>query len=953
MRKTLIIIFLTVILFLGAEELDDFRFILGLYNDNNIGLAEVEIRKFIKKYPGSNYQDDADFLLANILLKKGRISEAASTYKELYRGNSDILIRDDILLGLAQSLYELQDYTEASRYLMIFNQEFPSHKQSWKSYHLLGMIALKKGENEKSAEYLTKAIEFNQEAELYRSLIELNLNRNLESRAEEIISEMKEKFPEDDQTNRAILILQDYYLKNEKYIDLLQLEYKVKESSDLYPDFVVNRSIAYYEVENFIAAIRELEEIKIERADYYRALALMKQEENRKARSIFSRLSKEAKANEIKEYSFFYAALLQTDINDTNKMLLDFITQNPNHELLGTAYYYIGLNEYKYENYDSALNNLEKAVTLATDQKIKEKSVYLIAEMKFILKNYQLAYAKFETYLAEYSNGDFVDEALFKIGLINFDQMNYDEAKTRFDRIIKNFPDSEKIGMSNYYLGEINLFEENYQIAKEKYVLALSGKSDTGLIWQRIAEIYYLEGEYSKALEAIDKVPDESSYLYKKQLLKGNVYFAQDQYSAALRDYDQAIQQTDNRDEIKLVKGRKAQTLYNMQRYKEAAVIFGELAQTESEDGTYLIQSANAAFGGSDYTKALELYEEYIEKYPEGKDFNTALTGVADSHYNSGNFNQAVESYKILFRKTNIPRELDNALNGIMWSCSRTDNLDFEQELQELMLSTTNELKKRKLLSQKADQELEQEKWQQALISLSQLADLQDDPKEQRENFLKQASAYHGLGNYQDADLIYQDVIEQASDPLVYKSWAQLKLSQGDVDSAIDKYRKASFQSRNTDLWLQMLKLEAEQEHDKYINDHAKFMEFATGRDKEKARLIKLEWNLKKNLTESFPEQIEELLNSKFKETKAHAQYLKGYELYLKDDFDQAIPELLRVRYLFPEIVDTRIKAEFLACLAYLKNDNRDEALRLFDSIKEELNNEQVSQILQAFDKEN
>jgi tetratricopeptide (TPR) repeat protein len=60
-------------------------------------------------------------------------------------------------------------------------------------------------------------------------------------------------------------------------------------------------------------------------------------------------------------------------------------------------------------------------------------------------------------------------------------------------------------------------------------------------------------------------------------------------------------------------------------------------------------------------------------------------------------------------------------------------------------------------------------------------------------------------------------------------------------------------------------------------------------------------------------------------------------ELFQQQKYQEAIPELLRIRYLFPNINQVRVDAETLACQAYFKLGKLKEARQTFDMIKDDL----------------
>jgi len=160
--------------------------------------------------------------------------------------------------------------------------------------------------------------------------------------------------------------------------------------------------------------------------------------------------------------------------------------------------------------------------------------------------------------------------------------------------------------------------------------------------------------------------------------------------------------------------------------------------------------------------------------------------------------------------------------------------------------------------------------------------------------------------------------------------------------------------TRGEDIWLELLELELEQTGEYFENDYNKFLEFANGEKRQIAQLLYIEWEMNQNKLEDLDARITELGKSKYKSVKARSQYLKGLLLIKKGDDEAAIPELLRMRYLYPEFEVIRNRSEALACISYIEVDNYDEAAKLFEVIKDDISpvmKERIEQMLQKEDK--
>ena len=244
--------------------------------------------------------------------------------------------------------------------------------------------------------------------------------------------------------------------------------------------------------------------------------------------------------------------------------------------------------------------------------------------------------------------------------------------------------------------------------------------------------------------------------------------------------------------------------------------------------------------------------------------------------------------------------------------------------------------------------------WLEAVNTSKELDILDPDHKNVLEIKLMKALCYEKLGDFTNSIATYEDLYSRKHDPSVLRHWAKLLVKMDDHATAIDKLRKASMLTRREDIWLELLEIELEQTNDFFENDLNKFMEFATGEEREFAELLEIEWKMNLDLLTDLNPKINELRKSKHKSVKARSQFLKGLLLVKNNDNEAAIPELLRMRYLYPEFVEIRNRAEALACISYMKLNNYDEAKKLFEVIKNDISvemKENLENLLQEEDK--
>jgi len=939
MKKSIILLILIICsVLLYADQADDLRFAVGLYKDKNFDLAEVELKKFLTNYSDSSVENDVKFLLANIYLTKQEYKNAELYFSDLFNTTVNPQIVAEVSLGLAQCKYFTQDYVEARGILQNFIEEYSQNKLLWKAYYYLGKIDLLEKKFESASINLDKARSLNDQINVLSAILELNIAQNIEEDIDQIASEISQKADSENKF-RALLLYHNYNLANNRYDKILTVGFeKIPSSSQYYSNYNLILGITYYQLNQYQNALKKLKKSDSEKSKYYSALCYYELQKEEKARSILNQLILSDNP-QISSNSKFYLAKIDKDMS----MLINFIKENPKHEFTPVAYYQLGLNSFVNKDYQEALSSFTKAKSsgnLVGKQayfSIKEKIFYLLAESNFLLNKINDAQDAYELYLSVFKNGNFVDEANFKLGLINFNKNEQDISENYFNIVVKNFPESDKWGMSNYYLGEIYFFKGKYVKALKYYQDALDGNCDIGYTWERISHIYFNLKEYERAKESLEMIPSDTKYLFDMFMLKGDIEFAQRNYSKALDAFNFATEYAEGNKQNETALSRKAWTLYQLKQFDEAALIYSRLSGTTTTPEKYIIKAATSAFSAENYISAIDYFKQYTSNFSTEPDYYSAVLGTADSYYNLGDFNNAVQNYMILIQPAMDEQILNNAINGLRWSSEQSETIDFSEKVDEILVNCTDKKLRAELIDRKIYYLFKNGQWQEAIDSSKELEILNGDNKNASEIKLIRALCYEELEDFENAINTYEELTAQKQDPAVLRHWARLLIKMNQHAEAIQKLRKASMLTRREDIWLDLLKLELEQRDVHFNNDLNKFREFATGEEREIADLFGIEWDLINENYEGLGSLLEDRSKSKYKSVKARAQLLKGLLLGKQGDLDTAIPELLRIRYLYPEFDEIRNRAEVLVCKYYIQLGNIDEASKLYEVIKKDL----------------
>lgn len=971
MKTFFVVVVLCVVIasFLSANERNDFRFALGLYQDRNYRLAESQLRSFIDDYPQSRLINSARFILANVCLEMKDYREAKELFEFLKIHYDDSSVKPEIIIGLIQAEFHLGNYSRTKTYINRFFESYSNVASSnkWKVYHIAGRIDFAAGKYEEAYEFFARAEElqtFDHDTSHYWIV------KNLKHRAmhkmgnsNDVKSELLDYVRQNVKNEYLYQALYDYCItlfNRSQYEELLEFapDY-ISVKSPVYDDYLLLVIISHYELGNYTQAAERLDMVEIESdsSNYYRALVNMKKGITDVAKVIFQDLIESAEQKEIRINSkFYYAGLVSvTDIELANRLLKDFIGSDKDHLFRDAAHYQIGYNYFQTADYIKAVGYLFRAVnrdknfkfddptTLETnlEQHVIENLIFLLSESYFFLNRDDFFVHFNNLYLSRYPSGRYRDEAMFKKGLYQYGRAKYAEALITFSQLIRNFPDSEKKGLAHFYQGSIFLKRNQAQNAKTEFELALPLVSEKPMVWLKIAQLHLIELDYEKAEAALLNVPDSNKYLYEKSITQGNIRFAQRNFTQALIFFENAQRYAPTAKAEREALIRQARTHYQLKNYQRATDIYSSLSERDDENRQYLMLAATSAFSAENYNGAIDLFDLYLQRFPEAEDADRARLHIGDSYYNLQNYIRAVEYYIPLIISSTEEKVRVNALNGLEWSSLQSEDISFISELEKILEVEDDINFKIFIYERKAYYYFNRRQWLDAANIASFLLQLYDQRYEnpQTENKYYEYSrvlavSYTNLEQTEQADRIFRRLYRLNPEPAMLYDWAVLKIAQQDTTGAIEKLREASRTSQSSQIWLELLNLQKRTNDRNFSQDYNAYLRFSTGANKERAQLIWVRWNIRNHNFESVENVLKTLLESNFEIVKANAQYLKGLMLYEKGEYEASVPELLRIRYLYPNLEELKIKAETLACYAYLNLDDKESARRIFEGIR-------------------
>lgn len=890
-----------------------YRYIVELYDAGDAYNLSKEITLFKATYPESVYLPYIRLIEGNLAMESGNYTKAIEIYELLL--NIDLVqnVRNDILLNYAYCLSELKQYDRAFNILQRLDSETVNPVYIELSNNLRGDIYFHLGQFYSAEKAYKRAmVAFPDNEGIRFSLFSTYLALDKDDDALELLKAIT---PESDYYYKYIGSWLGYLLDNELYEDFDRFveEQKLEDiTSNL--DIIDIRIRRALHIGDFEKTSQLLQKITIEspQFQYYQALVLINAGKEKQADSLLALLVSSARPEiSVPAYMERVKLLFKKNPKAAIEQLNSYLKQTPSDFMKAELYYTMGFFYYNTGNYSEAIRHLGIARHYETSRELCSRIDILIAEAFYASGNNDLAKDTFNRYLNLYPYGSRRDKAYFYLGYMSFQEKDYTQAKVNFQMLQEQYPNSPYCNDATFYLAEMDFYLANYNLALENYLYLYSKKVDNEVVALRITQVYYYLGDYEKSESYIaNLVPS-----YDTCILKGNIMLVKKEYEKAIDQFLQAEKYAPDNLKTIEAKSYRALCLYQMKHFKEASALYLQLSGQKESPDTYLFLAAKSAYAAKDYHLALELYNSFIDKYPESTHFLEALSNIANTYYNMGNYDRAINDWiNILTRFRNQTKFTDNqlatiqdALIGLELALQYVNKEDLLAELLVLPDTFFSEYIKFELNYILVKVYANKKLWADLIASAEKMKE--DFPQYRQEDVeLLMATALIELNEYTKADSLLSELYAESRNNDTLLKWAELEFITGNYESALEKYKLAYKNNPNSEIWVNMLKCSEANNYNEF--DHL--------------------WTLGIDFLENCPEvnvfRIRQLYYTEhFEEANQLAEHLINYSLstfdhataflvmgminYRKGEYQTAISTLSKVVMLFPEHKDICSKA--------------------------------------------
>jgi tetratricopeptide (TPR) repeat protein len=944
-------------LFCDEREDRDIYFIIKLYENQQTDLALKQIKTFELSYKNSVNMNKVSFIKANILLENKEYNQADSIYSSLLKSDIDLKLLADVLINISIIRYEFKDYTKASLFLNRAEQIAYDSLQKYRIELIRGKVQSKLFNPKQAVTHFEKALTFKlNEPEAIYELLNAYLSIREKEKAKQLILITIQSIKQIDLYSSAVNVYLDYLIDNDEYDDVIYLKnsfqtYNLKTTEDIDLRFAK----VLYLNGDFAGAQRILSQgIKYQGfREYLSALILVKQGQIDKADSIFSFLaSGNLSAQDYLPYDkdditisswlerikILYDKRPDIALRELKTYINSLGEESPDPNVLFTY----GSLLFKSKQYQEAAAVLIKLKLSSSANHLDENIQIMLGDIWFNARVLDSAKQSYNVYLNLFPKGRYRIHALYNIALIDFEKKDYVSSKSLLNAIMQTTDNAETIAKCTFMLAEIDFFEANYVSAIEKYSAINSSIISSYSINFRIAQSLYFMEDYQKANEFISDFLKNNSNAKDILILQGNISFNLKQYETALSIYKQALDYDLSDEEKKEIKSYLALTYYRLKQFKEASKLYLDLSKDKESPEAYLIMAAKASYHAQDSHQALVLFKQFVSENPNSPFVNNAMANIGSIYYNLGNYNLATDTWVRLlnrFKDNTFFTEDEQVIiallfNGLQFCLKNKSNQSVLDKLNDSIDSFKSEYIRFEIQYLLLKIYFGEEMWSE-ILDLAE--NLKSEFPQRQNNEIRQfvAGSLSKLNRFTEADSIFREIYALEPTPDILTEWAELDLKAGQFEGAITKLDNALNLEKTPERLLKLVStayLYPSVKLDYYWNKWS----VQINPIPDKARLVWLKWNYDNNNWTTAVSVSNELLYSTDYVVSANAQLYKSLSLYRLVS-DDALLELYKTVYLFPDILEVSLEAKKHIVRLYIDLGQYADANKVYSEIRDSL----------------
>ncbi len=363
----------------------------------------------------------------------------------------------------------------------------------------------------------------------------------------------------------------------------------------------------------------------------------------------------------VAHYAEAYVEVSRGDIGAASRALERLAQRHPNSRYTQDVGLALAEMYYELEDYPRAVEEINRRLPFLEGQP-RDRATFMLAESYNQLRRSEEAILNYRRFTEENPDSPYRRDALFGLGWNYQSEGAHEWAAEEFARASEGF-DDELAEKASYYEAV------NLKMARREDA-AITKFLDVNKRWPRGAYgdkalyeagiTYYQLRRWPAANGALKKLVDDypSSELLDDALNRlGSTFIALGDFEGALRAFNRAIERSAAEPELRAeIEFQKAWLLFRAERYDESAVALIDVYERypqhrRAEDG--LFWAAESYFQLDRLGPASDLFGEYLDAFPEGRNTDAAHYAIGWTNFRRGRyaaaateFDRFLESYR-------------------------------------------------------------------------------------------------------------------------------------------------------------------------------------------------------------------------------------------------------------------------------------------------------------------
>lgn len=640
------------------------------------------------------------------------------------------------------------------------------------------------------------------------------------------------------------------------------------------------------------------------------------------------------------ERATYWLGFFSRNMNKNDQAIDEFkeyLRKYPVYRLADKAKFEIGMIHYLQKRFKDAETYLFSVAEVTRDMSVRAKASLVLGNMALDRRNFPNAKMYFESavsslgedaadfnvaltglgisnfYLNNFEssghifrnlltrkNLNEVDKVRFYLAESNFALKNFSDAAVNYEAVLRQSKSKELVQLAHYGLIYSNFNLKNYSYVVNlgvDYLKKYSKAKHAPEIKLRLADSYYATKEYSKASEAY------RDYFNSSSLGRGSDY--------ATYQYAQALYKAGN------INGALDEFVSFQSRFPSSKY---------ADEAQYVIGWIR--FQQGLYDNSIFEYEKVLEKYPTSALIPLVFYSIGDAYFNKGLYDLAISSYQMVLDNYKSSDFVVDAMNGIQYCYLALGKIDEAAAMISNFVTSNPTVKNLdKLLIKKGELFISQRRYQDAISSYREFISVFPSSS-------LVPSAYYSIAKAFIQSKSYTDAIQNLT--LIFRNFSSSDLADdavletGNVYRTIEDYDKAiqMYDYLNSNFSKSTLVPEAiywkgksfaDRNQDDLAATHFQHIvtNHSTNAYYSRALYELGKIAMKKGNTEQAKVYFKQVVDLRNDEFGAESQYLIGEFLFNQKLYDEAITELLRLKFAFAGHVEWLAKGLFKVAESY------------------------------------